>query len=72
MDLPFLWIGAITANFKGSGKAPVLRESFIHLHSTCGNSLFLYKILKEMSPPHDFVSSNVEITSRTSLAVTGR
>ena len=25
-----------------------------------------------MSPPDDFVSSNVEITSRTSLAVTGR
>ena len=27
MDLPFLWIGVISASFKGSGKAPVLRES---------------------------------------------
>ena len=25
-----------------------------------------------MSPPDDFVPSNVEVTSRTSLAVTGR
>ena len=68
----FLWIGVISANFKGSGKAPVLRESFIHLHSTCGNILFPLKILKGMSPPDDFVSSNVEITSRTTLVVTGR
>ena len=52
--------------------APVLRESFIHLHGTCKNILFPFKILKEMSLPDDFVSSNVEITSRTSLGVTGR
>ena len=52
--------------------APVLRESFIHLHETCRNILFPFKILKEMSLPDDFVSSNVEITSRTSLGVTGR
>ena len=67
----FLWRSVISFNFKGSGKAPVLRESFIHLHSTCGNILFPFKILKGMSPPDDFVSSNLEITSRTSLAVTG-
>ena len=42
--------------------APVLRKSFIHLHGTCGNILFPFKILKEMSLPDDFVSSNVEIT----------
>ena len=68
----FLWIGVISANFKGSGKAPVLRESFIHLHSTRGNILFPFKILKGMSPPDDSVLPNVEITSRTSLAVTGQ
>ena len=34
--------------------------------------MFPFKILKGMSPPNDFVSSNVEITSRASLAVTGR
>ena len=56
--------------FKGSEKAPVLRESFIHLYSTCENILFPFKILKGMSPPDNLVSSNVEITSRTSLAVT--
>ena len=67
----FLWIGVISANFKGSGKAPVLKGSFIHLHSTCGNFLFPFKILKGMSPPDDSVSSNVEIISGTSLAVTG-
>ena len=72
MDLStFLWIGVISANFKGSGKAPVLKGSFIHLHSTCGNILFPFKILKGMSPPDDSVSSNVEIISGTSLAVTG-
>ena len=68
----FLWIDVIFANFKGSGKAPVLRELFIHLHSTCGNILFPFKTLKAMSPPDDFVSSDVEITSRTSLVVTGQ
>ena len=60
------------ASFKGSRKSPVLRESVINLHSTCGNILFPFKILKEMSPPDDFVSPNVEVTSRTSLGVTGR
>ena len=32
--------------------------------------LFPFKILKGMSSPDDFVSSNVEITSGPSLAVT--
>ena len=68
----FLWIGIIFAIFKGSGKASISRGSYIHLHSTCGNILFPFKIFKGMSPPDDFVSSNVEITSRTSLTVTGR
>ena len=34
--------------------------------------MFPFKIIKGMSPPDDFVSSNVEITSGTSLEVTGR
>ena len=34
--------------------------------------MFLFKILKGMSPPDDFISFNIEITSRTFLAVTGR
>ena len=63
-------IGVISANFKGSGKVPVSRESFNHLHSTCGKILFAFKILKGMSPPDDFVSSNVKLTLRTSLRVT--
>ena len=33
----FSWISAISTDFTESGKAPVLRESSIHLHSTCGN-----------------------------------
>ena len=57
--------------FKASGKATVLRESFIHLHSTCGSVLFPFETFKGMPPPDGFVSSNVEITSTTSLAVTG-
>ena len=57
---------------KGSGKAPVLREMLIHLHRTYKNILFSFKILNGMSPPDDFVSSNVEITSSTSLGATGR
>ena len=68
----FLWIGVISANIKGSGKALILRESFIHLHRTCGSIFFPFKILREMSPPEDFTSSNVEITSRTSLGVTSQ
>ena len=48
-----------------------LRELFIHLHRTCGNILFSFKILKGMFPPDDLVSTNVEITSRTSLGITG-
>ena len=57
----FSWIVVISANFKGSGKATVLRESFIRLQSIYGNILFPFKIFKGMSPPDDFVSSNVEI-----------
>ena len=57
---------------KGSGKAPVLREMLIHLHRTYKNILFSFKIRNGMSPPDDFVSSNVEITSSTSLGATGR
>ena len=68
----FLWIDVISANFKGSGKRPVLKESFIHLHSTSGSILFPFEILKAISPPDDFVSFHVEITSRTSLVVTGQ
>ena len=68
----FLWISVISFNFKGSGKSSVLRELFIHLHKTCGNILFPFKNLKGISPPEDFVLTNVEITSRTSLRVTGR
>ena len=45
---------------------------FIHLHRTCGNILFPFKNLKGISPPEDFVLTNVEKISRTSLRVTGR
>ena len=59
----FLWISVISVNFKGSGKSPVLRKSFIHLHRICGNIVFPFKVLKGMSPPDDVASTNVEITS---------
>ena len=65
-----MWIGVISANFNGSEKSE--NCLFVHLHRTCGNILFSFKILKEMFPPNDFVSTNVEITSRTSLGVTSR
>ena len=65
-------IGVISANFKGSGEAPVLRTSFIQLRRTYRNIFLSFKMLKGMSPPDDFVLSNVEITSRTYLKVTGR
>ena len=67
-----LWIDVISANFKGSGKKPAFRESFIGLHRTCGNILSSLKILKGTSTPDDFLSSNVKITSSTSLGVTVR
>ena len=35
----FLWIGFISANFKGLEKESVLTESFIHLHKNCENNL---------------------------------
>ena len=41
-------------------------------NSTSGIILFPFKTLKGMFLPDDFVSSNVEITLRTSLAVTSR
>ena len=72
MDLPFLWVGVISTTFKGSGKTPALRELFIHLRRACGNILFLLRIFKGVSPPDDFVSTNVEIRSRTSLGATSR
>lgn len=56
----FLWIGVISANYKESGKASPLAEYFIHLHKACGNILYS-KILKKISLPDDFVSSNREI-----------
>ena len=62
-------VGVISANFEGSRKAPVATESFIHLHRI----FFSFKILKGMFPQENVsVSSNVEITSGTSLGVTGR
>ena len=72
MDLPFLWVGVISATFKGPGKTPALRELFIHLRRACGNILFPLRIFKGVSPPDDFVSTNVEIRSRATLGVTGR
>ena len=55
---------------------PILKdlegELFINLNRNCGNNLFPFKIIKGMSPPDGFASTNVEITSRTSLGVTGR
>ena len=57
---------------KRSGKVPVLGESFTHLHRFCGNVLFSVKIPKVMSVPDDSVSSNIEITSSSSLGVTGQ
>ena len=67
-----MWIVVISANFKGNGKSPVLRESFIRLHRACGNIVSSFKILKRMSPLDIFVSSNGEVTSSKSLRVTGR
>ena len=64
--------GYISANFKLSGKSPVLTEMLVHLHRTCGNILLPFKILKGTPPLDDFVSTNVELTSRTSLGITGR
>ena len=49
----------------------------VDLHRTYGISspdlrfCFHFKILKGMSPPDDFVSTNVEITSRIYLGVIG-
>ena len=68
----FLWIGVISANFKGPGNSPVLKDLFIHLGRTCGNIFFCFKNLEGMTTPDDFVSANVEISLRTSLVVTGQ
>lgn len=48
-----------------SGKAQVLRESFVYLNKAYGKALFSFKIFKGMSWPDDMVSSNVELTSST-------
>ena len=65
MDLPFLGIGVISANFEGFRKAPFSRESLIYLHNICGKFLLSFKIFNRMSPPDDFVPPNIEVTSST-------
>ena len=49
----------------------VLRELFIHLCKTRRNILLSFKVLEKISLPNGFVLSNVEITSSTSLGITG-